>query len=175
MRKEKLLLKNLVQAVHTFLKKAPPPKTSSNKTISTPPVHKTTPDKPAPALPVAAKSCDDTLSDRGKDDASKTGSKPSAKKASRPSWQVSQFVVPEVEGKFRFHDLGLPTTIMHAISDLGFEYCLQQLYRRFEAGELSLGYFANELGLSVRNLYAALEQRGLPTSNIGARPSEASS
>ena len=59
--------------------------------------------------------------------------------------------------------------------DLGFEYRLQQLYQRFEAGELSLSYFANELGLSVRDLYAALEQRGLPTSNIGARPSEASS
>ncbi len=51
-----------------------------------------------------------------------------------------------------------------------FEHRLQQLYRRFEADELSLGYFANELGLSVRDLYAALEQRGLPTSNIGARP-----
>jgi DNA-binding phage protein len=55
--------------------------------------------------------------------------------------------------------------------DLGFEHRLQQLYRKFEAGELSLGYFANELGLSVRDLYAALEERGLPTSNIGARPS----
>ena len=53
----------------------------------------------------------------------KTGSKPSGTKVSRPSWQVSQFVVPEVEGKVRFHDLGLPISIMHAISDLGFEYC----------------------------------------------------
>lgn len=51
--------------------------------------------------------------------------------------------------------------------DLGFEYHLQRLYKRFEAGEISLGYFANELGLGVRDLYAALEQRGLPTSNIG--------
>ena len=52
----------------------------------------------------------------------------------------------------------------------GFEYRLQRLYRRFEAGEISLGYFANELGLGVRDLYAALEQQGLPTSNIGAKP-----
>lgn len=59
--------------------------------------------------------------------------------------------------------------------DLGFEHRLQQLYRRFEAGEMSLGYFANELGLSVRDLYAALEQRGLSTSNIDARPSWAGS
>ena len=56
---------------------------------------------------------------------------------------------------------------------LGFEYRLQQLYKQFEAGEISLGYFATELGLSVRDLYAALEQRGLPTSNIGAKPSVA--
>jgi len=57
--------------------------------------------------------------------------------------------------------------------DLGFEHRLQQLYGRFEAGEISLGYFAKELGLSVRDLYASLEQRGLPSSNIGARPSAA--
>ena len=54
--------------------------------------------------------------------------------------------------------------------NLGFEYRVQELYRQFEAGDISLGYFAHELGLGVRDLYAALEQRGLPTSNIGARP-----
>ena len=117
------MLKNLVQAVNTLLKKTPPPKTSSNKTISTPPVHGTTPGKPAPVFPVSAKSRDDVSSDRGKDHTPKTGSKPSGKKTTRPSWQVSRFVVPEVEGKFRFHDLGLPAPIMHAISDLGFKYC----------------------------------------------------
>jgi hypothetical protein len=53
--------------------------------------------------------------------------------------------------------------------DLGFEHRLQQLYRRFEEGEISLGCFAQELGLGVRDLYAALERRGLPTTNIGAR------
>jgi len=59
--------------------------------------------------------------------------------------------------------------------DLGFEHCLQQLYRQFESGEISLGYFAKELGLCVRDLYAALEQRGLPTANIGAPPPAADS
>ena len=54
--------------------------------------------------------------------------------------------------------------------DLGFEHRLQQLYQRFEHGEMSLGYFAQALGLGVRDLYAALEQRGLPTANIGGRP-----
>ncbi|MEE8390942.1 MAG: hypothetical protein V3S14_09140, partial [Anaerolineae bacterium] len=55
--------------------------------------------------------------------------------------------------------------------ELGFEQRLEQLHKQFEAGEISLGYFANELGFGIRDLYEALEQRGLPTSNIGARPS----
>lgn len=59
--------------------------------------------------------------------------------------------------------------LLAELIDLGFEYRLRQLYERFEAGELSLEYFAQELGLGLRELYAALEERGLPTSNIGAR------
>ncbi len=39
------------------------------------------------------------------------------------SWDPSQFQVPEVPGKTRFHDLELPDRIMHAIADLGFQYC----------------------------------------------------
>ena len=38
-------------------------------------------------------------------------------------WDDSQFPVPKEEGKTRFHDLALPTEIMHAIADLGFPYC----------------------------------------------------
>ena len=38
-------------------------------------------------------------------------------------WDSSEFVVPRVEGKTRFHDLGLPEGIMHAVADLGFQYC----------------------------------------------------
>jgi hypothetical protein len=59
--------------------------------------------------------------------------------------------------------------------DLGFEHRLRQLYQQFAAGEISLGYFAKELGLGVRDLYAALEQRGLPTANIGGEPPAVSS
>ena len=40
-----------------------------------------------------------------------------------PPWDASLFLVPKVEGKTRFHDLDLPSEIMHAISDLGFSYC----------------------------------------------------
>ncbi len=59
------------------------------------------------------------------------------------------------------------TSFLSELINLGFESRLQQLYRQFEVGEISLGYFAQEMGLGVRDLYAALEQRRLPTSNIG--------
>ena len=39
------------------------------------------------------------------------------------SWNLDQFIVPPAEGKTRFHDLDLPDEVMHAIQDLGFEYC----------------------------------------------------
>jgi ATP-dependent RNA helicase RhlB len=41
----------------------------------------------------------------------------------KASWSLEQFHVPEKPGEVRFHDLGLPDPIMHAIADLGFKYC----------------------------------------------------
>ena len=38
-------------------------------------------------------------------------------------WSPAQFNVPVAEGKRRFHDFGLPDTLMHAIADLEFQYC----------------------------------------------------
>jgi ATP-dependent RNA helicase RhlB len=38
-------------------------------------------------------------------------------------WDPNSFVVPPLEGKKRFHDLNLPKPLMHAIADLGFQYC----------------------------------------------------
>ena len=47
------------------------------------------------------------------------------KKPAKPvqNWDITQFPVAPVEGKSRFHDFGLETDLMHAIADLGFEYC----------------------------------------------------
>jgi hypothetical protein len=53
--------------------------------------------------------------------------------------------------------------------DLGFETRLRQLYARFEQGEISLGYLAQELGVGLRDAYYLLEERRWPTSNIGAQ------
>ncbi len=38
-------------------------------------------------------------------------------------WQLSEFDVPEDPEKDRFHDFALPLPLMHAIADLGFNYC----------------------------------------------------
>ncbi|MEI6210402.1 MAG: DEAD/DEAH box helicase [bacterium] len=39
------------------------------------------------------------------------------------AWQPESFQVPPEEGKARFHDFDLPAEVMHAIADLGFQYC----------------------------------------------------
>ena len=39
------------------------------------------------------------------------------------AWTLDQFPVPQVEDHDRFHDFALPLPVMHAIADLGFEYC----------------------------------------------------
>jgi len=41
----------------------------------------------------------------------------------KENWALEQFQVPEKHGETRFHDLDIPLPIMHAIADLGFEYC----------------------------------------------------
>ncbi len=39
------------------------------------------------------------------------------------AWDPTSYVVPEEEGKRRFTDFGLPGEILHAVADLGFQYC----------------------------------------------------
>jgi ATP-dependent RNA helicase RhlB len=39
------------------------------------------------------------------------------------AWDPAAFTVTPEEGKTRFHDFDLPAEIMHAIGDLGFNYC----------------------------------------------------
>lgn len=39
------------------------------------------------------------------------------------AWSIDDFPVEPEEGKARFHDIGLRDELMHAIADLGFEYC----------------------------------------------------
>lgn len=56
---------------------------------------------------------------RGGDSRSRSPRKPAPAKP----WSLDEYQVPEEEGKVRFHDLDLPLPLMHAISDLGYQYC----------------------------------------------------
>jgi ATP-dependent RNA helicase RhlB len=44
-------------------------------------------------------------------------------KVDRTPWDPALFKVEEIEGKTRFHDFDLSPDLMHAVADLGFEYC----------------------------------------------------
>lgn len=44
-------------------------------------------------------------------------------KSPEKPWTVDDFQVDPVEGQTRFHDIGLRDELMHAIADVGFEYC----------------------------------------------------
>ena len=82
-----------------------------------------TPDVQAPAKsdkPEAA-----TLKPKRSHSSSKSAAKPERKAAAKPApaWSLSAFKVAPVDGKVRFHDFAIPEPIMHAIDDLGFQYC----------------------------------------------------
>ena len=43
--------------------------------------------------------------------------------AAHAAWDPASYDVPPAEGKKRFVDFGLPSEILHAVADLGFQYC----------------------------------------------------
>ena len=71
---------------------------------------------------------DDVIADRQKLDHRRSSRNPRKKEAQKKgtvqtSWDVSEFDVPHAEGQTRFHDLDLPSEIMHAVADAGYRYC----------------------------------------------------
>ncbi|MEJ2096369.1 MAG: DEAD/DEAH box helicase [Deltaproteobacteria bacterium] len=46
-----------------------------------------------------------------------------AEPSAAASWNPSEFSVPQEQGKTRFQDFDLPEVLLHAIYDLGFQYC----------------------------------------------------
>ncbi|MFP4387755.1 MAG: DEAD/DEAH box helicase [Desulfococcaceae bacterium] len=58
------------------------------------------------------------------DDAATRRPPPAARGAgAHEGWDPSQYSVEPAEGKTRFQDLDLPGEILHAVADLGFQYC----------------------------------------------------
>ncbi len=73
-----------------------------------------------PQKPAASKA----LSERKRPGERKeTFNKNKSKTEKKQPWDPSVFKADPQEGKTRFHDLGLPDRIMHAIFDLGFTHC----------------------------------------------------
>jgi ATP-dependent RNA helicase RhlB len=108
------LFKQLVQSVRKRFKKPATENKSSQK-------------KPAEVLPKGlgqvARQEKIPASDAKRKRKSSRPRRPAGRKVVKAAWDVSQFDVPELEGQTRFHDLALPVRIMHAIADLGFQYC----------------------------------------------------
>lgn len=48
----------------------------------------------------------------------------------------------------------------------GFEQKLSELYEKFQQGEISLGYLAEQLGISPWEAVYLLKERGLRTTNL---------
>lgn len=44
-------------------------------------------------------------------------------KAEHGDWDPGSYIVPEKEGKIRFPDTGVSPELLHAVSDLGYQYC----------------------------------------------------
>lgn len=53
--------------------------------------------------------------------------------------------------------------VVHDLVESGYEKVLSHLHARYQHGELTFRAVADELGLSVRELYDLFEQKGLST------------
>jgi ATP-dependent RNA helicase RhlB len=113
------IFKSIQKRIQTIVGNPPPKTKDTSSSPQKPEVLTTRPPRHRPkkninrgkAKPVA------TRTDRG------TAPKTRHKKPAPPPWDPSSFSVPLADGKLRFHDLDLPDEVMHAIFDLGFQYC----------------------------------------------------
>ena len=53
--------------------------------------------------------------------------------------------------------------VIRTLVESGYEEVLRHLHKRYQRGELTFRAVAEELGLSVRELYDLFEQKGLST------------
>lgn len=52
--------------------------------------------------------------------------------------------------------------VVRELVEGGYEQVIEELHSRYQRGEITFRTMAAELGLSVRELYDLLEQKGLP-------------
>jgi AraC-like DNA-binding protein len=63
--------------------------------------------------------------------------------------------------RLKEHGHATEMTIVRQLVEGGYEQVVCQLHARYQRGEISFRTMAAELGLSVRELYDLLEQKGL--------------
>ena len=56
--------------------------------------------------------------------------------------------------------------VLEALVEQQFEQRLAELYELYQQGEISLGYLAEQLGMTTWRAYHLLDERGLRTANI---------
>jgi len=56
--------------------------------------------------------------------------------------------------------------VLEALVEERFEQRLAELYRMYQQGDISLGYLAEQLGMTTWHAYHLLEERGLRTANV---------
>jgi ATP-dependent RNA helicase RhlB len=84
---------------------------------------------------------------------------PQKKGRPRKKWTLDNFQVSPREGMTRFHDLNLPLPIMHAIFELGYEYCTpiqSELLPATIAGQDGYGQAQTGTGKTAAFLIAAM-------------------
>ena len=59
-----------------------------------------------------------------------------------------------------------PSPVLADLVQRGFEQKLAELYEMFQQGECSLGYLAEQLGITTWEAVHLLEARGLRTTNL---------
>jgi hypothetical protein len=57
-------------------------------------------------------------------------------------------------------------TVLKDLVETGFEQRLRELHQEYQEGEISLGYLAEQLGVTTWRAYHLLEERGLRTANV---------
>ena len=80
--------------------------------------------------------------------------------AQKVSLAIDGPVLKYIEARRRVHRSR--ASVVRELIQKGYEANLEQLYRQYQNGEITLRNMAAELGLEYRELYALLEEKGLP-------------
>lgn len=91
-------------------------------------------------------------------------------KNQKPRWTIAEFEVPPEEGKTRFHDFNLSTSLMHAIADLEFRYCSPiqaEILPHTLLGKDAIGQAQTGTGKTAAfliSIFSHMQRRRLPSS-----------